>query len=83
MTQSLESNVKLLVEVDEGSASREGIKVKKFYTNKVNSIKISNDKNGRSLAHLWNYEAMRWIRISVIEAELAFVSDDLMVERVA
>lgn len=57
--------------------------MKKFYTNKVNSIKIGNDKNGRNLAHLWNYEAMRWIRISVIEAELAFVSDDLMVERVA
>jgi hypothetical protein len=55
----------------------------KFDTTGVNSIKFTTDKNGRKIAHLWANSAMRWIRISLVEAEAAFFSETLLCEVVA
>lgn len=55
-----------------------------FYTNgAVNTIKFSTDKNGKQVAYLYNYDAMRFVRVNYEAAQLAFASDDLACELAA
>jgi hypothetical protein len=49
----------------------------------VISIKFKADKNGNQMAYKWHNSAMRWVRMSLLEAELLFHSDDIAVEIVS
>ena len=55
-----------------------------FYTNgAVNTIKFTTDKNGKNVAYLYSYEAMRFVRVNYAAAESVIFSEELAWELAA